>query len=91
MKFIFGKNNSNINSNYIESSRNLKKSAGSATDLFGNNNNIIKKTKTKTKNSSDLTNINLNQLGYILTTTGNNNKAFFQHLVKEGCPQQTRK
>ena len=73
-KLNLGKNNSNNYSNVKESSHLLKKSAGSATELFGNN--MIKKTKTKPKNSSDLNNININPIGYILSTAGNNNKPF---------------
>ena len=74
MKFNMG--NRNYLNNYTSvkgSTHNLKKSAGSATELFGNN--MIK--KTKTKNSADLNNININQIGYILTSPGNNNKQFF--------------
>ena len=78
MKFHIGKNNS---SNHMkDSSANiLKKSVGSASELFGNS--VIKKTKTKQKNCSDLDNININQinpLGYILnTSSGINNSQFF--------------
>lgn len=75
IKLSMGKNNSNNYTSVKESSHFLKKSAGSATELFGNN--MIKKTKTKPKNSSDLNNININPIGYILGTTGNsNNKSF---------------
>ena len=69
MKFNLPKNNSN---NYIsmkESFHNLKKSAGSASELFGNN--YIKKTKTKTRTCSELNNIN--SIGYILTSTASSN------------------
>ena len=69
MKFNMPKNNSN---NYIsmkESFHNLKKSAGSATELFGNN--YIKKTKTKARTCSELNNIN--SIGYILTSTATSN------------------
>ena len=81
IKLIFGKNiNNNFNTkNYNTNSNNnlLKKTAGSANELFRNN--FIK--KSKTKNVSELNNINNinNQIGYILTTSGNNNvknKAF---------------
>ena len=72
IKYNKEKNNSNYNK---EPSYNLKKSAGSATDLFGNN-NFIKKTKTKPKHSSDFNNININKIGYIISTTGKNNKPF---------------
>ena len=84
IKLIFGKNsNNNLNTkNYNTNSNNnlLKKTAGSANELFKNN--FIK--KSKTKNVSELNNINNinninNQIGYILTTSGNNNtknKAF---------------
>ena len=74
IKFNLGKNNSNNYTSAKESSHFLKKSAGSATELFGNN--MIKKTKTKQKNNSDLNNINISPIGYILTTKGSNNKAF---------------
>ena len=81
IKLIFGKNsNNNLNTkNYNTNSNNnlLKKTAGSANELFRSN--FIK--KSKTKNVSELNNLNNinNQIGYILTTTGNNNvknKAF---------------
>ena len=72
-KFNIGKNNSNY---YKESSYNLKKSSGSATNLFGNSNNLIKKAKTKQKHNSDFSNININQIGYIISTTGNSSKPF---------------
>ena len=52
-----------------ESFHNLKKSAGSATELFGNN--YIKKTKMKTRTCSELNNIN--SIGYILTSTATSN------------------
>ena len=73
MKFNMGKNNSNNYMSMKESFHNLKKSAGSATELFGNN--YIKKTKTKTRTCSDLNNIN--PIGYILSTaqTSNNNSS----------------
>ena len=67
IKFTMAKNYSN--SNYLsmrESFHNLKKSAGSSSELFGSNNNYIKKTKTKTRTFSDLNNIN--PIGYILTS-----------------------
>ena len=80
MKYGIVKNNSSNYTSMKDSSTHiLKKSSGSATELFGNN--VIKKTKTKQKNCSDLNNINLNQInpiGYILSTTsGNNNKQLF--------------
>ena len=73
MKFNMGKNNSNNYMSMKESFHNLKKSAGSATELFGSN--YIKKTKTKTRTCSDLNNIN--PIGYILSTaqTSNNNSS----------------
>ena len=71
MKFNMGKANINNYTSVKDSTHYLKKSAGSATELFGNN--MIK--KTKTKNCTDLENININQLGYLLTST-NNNKQF---------------
>ena len=74
--------NKNFNYNYNTYSNNnlLKKTAGSANELFRNN--FVK--KTKTKNTSELNNINninnINQIGYIFTTSGPNptsaNKAF---------------
>lgn len=73
MKFNMSKNNTNNYINMKDSIHNLKKSAGSATELFGNN--YIKKTKTKTKNCSELNNIN--PIGYILNSTGNNGKSYF--------------
>ena len=86
IKLIFGKNsNNNLNTkNYNTNSNNnlLKKTAGSANELFRSN--FIK--KSKTKNVSELNNLNNinNQIGYILTTTGNNNvknKAFYLHKI----------
>ena len=77
MKMNIGKNNLNSYTNIKESSHLLKKSVGSATELFGNN--MIKKAKTKPKKNTDLNNININpinQIGYILNTTGNNNRQF---------------
>ena len=71
MKFNMGKANLNNYTSVKDSTHYLKKSAGSATELFGNN--MIK--KAKTKNCTDLENININQLGYLLTST-NNNKQF---------------
>ena len=73
MKFNMAKNNTNNYINMKDSIHNLKKSAGSATELFGNN--YIKKTKTKTKNCSELNNIN--PIGYILSSTGSNGKPYF--------------
>ena len=74
MKYNVDRNPLHNYTSVKESSHNLKKSAGSATDIFGKN--MIKKTKTKTKNISGLNGINLNQLGYILNTDGNNNIKF---------------
>ena len=77
MKINTGKNNINSYANIKESSHHLQKSAGSALELFGNN--MIKKAKTKSKKNTDLNNININPInpiGYILTTTGNNNRQF---------------
>ena len=71
IKLIFGKGssnnvnyNTNKNHNANSNSNLLKKNAGSANELFRNN--FIK--KTRTNNINDLN----NQIGYILTTTGNN-------------------
>ena len=81
MKYNMGKNYVNNYTSVKDSNHNLKKSAGSATELFGNN--MIK--KTKTKNSEDLNNININQIGYILTSPDNNNKQF---LSPQNIPAQ---
>lgn len=84
-----GKNNSN-NNNYTNTkdSSLLKKSASSATELFINT--TIKKAKTKSKNDSDLNNIDINPinpLGNILSTTsttGNSNRQFLSHQPGQG-------
>ena len=73
IKLIFGKNsnnnyNTNINNNNSNSNL-LKKQGGSANELFRNN--FIK--KTKTKNPPELNNIN--NIGFIISTSGNNNSA----------------
>ena len=67
IKLIFGKNNINYNTN--SNNNLLKKTAGSVNELFRNN--FMKKSKTNNLN---------NQIGYILSTTGNatpSNKASF--------------
>jgi hypothetical protein len=73
IKLIFGKNSNNnyitnINNNNINSNL-LKKQGGSVNELFRNN--FIK--KTKTKNPPELNNIN--NIGFIISTSGNNNSA----------------
>ena len=73
IKLIFGKNsnnnyNTNINNNNSNSNL-LKKQGGSVNELFRNN--FIK--KTKTKNPPELNNIN--NIGFIISTSGNNNSA----------------
>ena len=83
--------NKNFNYNYNTYSNNnlLKKTAGSANELFRNN--FVK--KTKTKNTSELNNINninnINQIGYIFTTSGPNptsaNKAFLSPRKSAVC------
>ena len=92
IKLIYGNNISNnnliknFNYNYNTYSNNnlLKKTAGSANELFRNN---FSK-KIKNKNTSELNNINnLNQIGYIFTTSGNNNppnKAFLSPQSNSG-------
>ena len=61
----------NLGSKNKETFNNMIKSAGSAAELFSSH---VK--KTKTKNCSDLNDIN--PIGYILTNNdSNNNKAFF--------------
>ncbi len=60
IKLIFGKNNYNTNSN----NNLLKKTTGSVNELFRNN--FIKKSKTNNLN---------NQIGFILSTTGNVNSS----------------
>lgn len=70
IKFNMGKNSQN---SYKDSlNNNLKKSSGSAIEIFSNN--YLKKNKTKTKNFSELNNIN--SIGNMLTNNYNNNKAF---------------
>ena len=83
IKLIYGNNisnnnlskNFNYNYNTYNNNNLLKKTAGSANELFRNN---FSK-KVKNKNIPELNNINnLNQIGYIFSTSGNNNpnKAF---------------
>ena len=62
----------NIGLNSKNSSTNLKKNAGSAIELLDNN-NYLKKSKTKNKNLLELNNIN--PIGYIYTE-GNKQKSF---------------
>ena len=71
IKFNIGKSSQNF-LNSKNSSTNLKKNAGSACELLDNN-NYLKKSKTKNKNLLELNNIN--PIGYIYTA-GNNQKSF---------------
>jgi hypothetical protein len=71
IKFNIGKSSQNF-LNSKNSSSNLKKNAGSACELLDNN-NYLKKTKTKGKNIVEIN--NLNPIGY-LYTAGNNQKSF---------------
>ena len=72
IRFNIGKSSQNF-LNSKNSTSNLKKNAGSACELLDNN-NYLKKSKTKNKNFVDINNIN--PIGYIYTT-GNNQKSFF--------------
>ena len=71
IKFNIGKSSQNF-LNSKNSSSNLKRNAGSASELLDNN-NYLKKTKTKGKNIVEIN--NLNPIGY-LYTAGNNQKSF---------------
>ena len=93
IKLIYGNNISNnnlsknFNYNYNTYSNNnlLKKTAGSANELFRNN---FSK-KIKNKNTAELNNINnLNQIGYIFTTSGNNNPPNKAFLSPQSTPGQ---
>ena len=95
IKLIYGNNinnnnlskNFNYNYNYNTYSNNnlLKKTAGSANELFRNN---FSK-KIKNKNTAELNNINnLNQIGYIFTTSGNNNPPNKAFLSPQSTPGQ---
>ena len=70
IKFNIGKSSQNFLNSKI-STANLKKNAGSAIELMENNNNYLKKSKTKNKKMININNINpIN----ILYTTGNEKK-----------------
>ena len=71
IKFNIGKSSQNF-LNSKNSASNLKKNAGSAIELLDNN-NYLKKPKTKNRNIVEINNIN--QIKYIYTT-GSNQKSF---------------
>ena len=71
IKFNIGKSSQNV-LNSKNSSNNLKKNAGSACELLDNN-NYLRKSKTKNKNLVEINNIN--PIGYIYSSN-NNQKSF---------------